>query len=315
MKKYIVTGGAGFIGSHIVDALIDRGDSVAIIDNLSGGTEEINPKAEMYPVDIRHLDNIDAAFKDVEGIFHLAAMARVQPSIEDPELFHDVNVNGTFALLKKCVDHKIPNFVFSSSSSVYGEPETIRSRKMKTSRCLPMVETMLPNPLSPYACNKLIGENYCQTFSSVYGVNTVSLRYFNVYGDRMPLDGQYRLVSGIFAKQLLNDEPLTITNDGNQRRDFTYVRDVVRANLLAEENAEKCKGEVFNVGNGDNRSVLEIAALFQSPHALKFVGSVLEPKETLADNSKIRNELGWKPTMAVEDFYPGWIGNLQHDHE
>ena len=300
MKKYIVTGGAGFIGSHIVDALIDRGDSVIIIDNLSGGTEEINPKAEMYPVDIRHLDNIDAAFKDVEGIFHLAAMARVQPSIEDPELFHDVNVNGTFALLKKCVDHKIPNFVFSSSSSVYGEPET-----------MPMVETMLPNPLSPYACNKLIGENYCQTFASVYGVNTVSLRYFNVYGDRMPLDGQYRLVSGIFAKQLLNDEPLTITNDGNQRRDFTYVQDVVQANLLAEEYAEKYKGEVFNVGNGDNRSVLEMAALFQSPHELKFVGSVLEPKETLADNSKIHNELGWTTSMAVEDFYPGWISDLK----
>ena len=303
MKKYIVTGGAGFIGSHIVDVLINRGDEVIIIDNLSSGAEpHINPKAQFYQTDIRHIDNIDAVFSNVDAVFHLAAMARVQPSIEDPALFHDVNVNGTFQLLKKCVDHKVGKFIFSSSSSVYGDPDK-----------MPMVETMLPNPLSPYACNKLIGEDYCKTFSAVYNLPTVCLRYFNVYGDRMALDGQYRLVAGIFAKQIIEGKPLTITGDGEQRRDFTHVDDVARANVLAADS--DISGAVFNVGNGDNRSVRDIATLFDSDLEWEFLPKVLEPQETLADNQKIADFLNWKPSKNIEDFIPGWLSKLKHDQD
>lgn len=302
MKKYIVTGGAGFIGSHVTDALIERGDEVTVLDDLSSGSpENVNKKAIFVQGDIRKLDDIEGIFKNVDGIFHLAAMARVQPSIEDPGLFHDVNVTGTFNLLEKCVKYKIPRFIFSSSSSVYGEPIV-----------MPMVEDLHPDPLSPYACNKLIGENYCKTFASVYNIGTVALRYFNVYGNRMAVyGGQYRLAPGIFAKQLLEDEQITITGDGEQRRDFTFVDDVVSANLLASDS--DLSGEVFNVGNADNRSVLDLASLFNSPHDYKFIQKVLEPSETLACNFKIKKMLGWNPTGDIDKFIPDWISRLRHD--
>ncbi len=303
MKKYIVTGGAGFIGSHVTDALIERGDEVTVLDNLSSGSpENVNKEATFVQGDIRELDSIENIFNNVDGIFHLAAMARVQPSIEDPGLFHDVNVTGTFNLLEMCAVHEIPRFIFSSSSSVYGEPKV-----------MPMVEDLPPNPLSPYACNKLIGENYCNVFASVYKVGTVSLRYFNVYGDRMAVyGGQYRLAPGIFAQQLLEDKPITIRGSGEQRRDFTHVDDVVSANLLAADS--NLSGEVFNVGNADNRSVLDLAALFDSPHDYEFTPKVLEPFETLACNHKIKNVLGWETTGNIDEFIPAWIGRLRHDH-
>lgn len=302
MKKYIVTGGAGFIGSHLVDALVGRGHHVIVLDNLAYGDHtQINSNAEFAQADIRNLENVESIFVGADGIFHLAALARVQPSIEDPGLYHDVNVTGTFNLLEMCVVHEIPTFIFSSSSSVYGEPPV-----------MPMVEDLPINPLSPYACTKAIGEAYCKTFASVYNINTVALRYFNVYGDRMSVrGGQYRLAPGIFAQQVLDDEPITITGDGTQRRDFTYVADVVSANLLAASSG--LKGEVFNVGNADNRSVLDLAKLFDSPHDYKFLPKVLEPKETLACNYKIKSTLGWQTTNTIEDFVPGWIGRLRHD--
>lgn len=302
MKKYIVTGGAGFIGSHVTDALIKRGDKVVVIDNLSSGSaDNVNKDATFVQGDIRQLVDIEGVFQNVDGIFHLAAMARVQPSIEDPGLFHDVNVTGTFNLLEMCVVHEIPRFIFSSSSSVYGEP-----------KLMPMVEDLPPDPLSPYACNKLIGENYCKMFSSVYQIGTVCLRYFNVYGDRMSVyGGQYRLAPGIFAQQLLEDKPLTITGTGEQRRDFTHVNDVVSANLLAADS--DLSGEVFNVGNADNRSVLDLAALYNSPHDYKFIPKVLEPFETLACNHKIKSVLGWSTTGNIDKFIPEWIGRLRHD--
>tara|TARA_B100002019_G_scaffold247588_1_gene226082 strand:- start:1747 stop:2661 length:915 start_codon:yes stop_codon:yes gene_type:complete len=302
MKKYIVTGGAGFIGSHVTDALIKRGDKVIVIDNLSSGSaDNVNKDATFVQGDIRQLVDIEGVFQNVDGIFHLAAMARVQPSIEDPGLFHDVNVTGTFNLLEMCVVHEIPRFIFSSSSSVYGEPTV-----------MPMVEDLPTNPLSPYACNKLIGEDYCNMFSAVYKIGTVSLRYFNVYGDRMAVyGGQYRLAPGIFAQQLLEDQPITITGTGEQRRDFTHVDDVVNANLLAADS--DLSGAVFNVGNADNRSVLDLAALFDSPHDYKFIPKVLEPFETLACNHKIKTELGWEPTGDIDKFIPDWIGRLRHD--
>ena len=304
MKKYIVTGGAGFIGSHLTDALVGQGHDVTVLDNLAyGNVDNINPNASFAQADIRNLENIESIFVGADGIFHLAALARVQPSIEDPGLYHDVNVTGTFNLLEMCVVHEIPTFVFSSSSSVYGEPKV-----------MPMVEDLPVNPLSPYASTKAVGEVYCNTFASVYDIKTVCLRYFNVYGDRMSVrGGQYRLAPGIFAQQVLDNEQITITGDGTQRRDFTYVGDVVNANVLAAESG--LKGEVFNVGNADNRSVLDLAKLFDSPHDYKFLPKVLEPKETLACNYKIKSTLGWKTTNTIENFIPDWIGRLRHDHD
>jgi len=293
--RALVTGGAGFIGSHLVDRLIDDGHDVIIIDNLSTGKEEnINPKAEFYNRDISNLYLVDyGIFKGIDVVFHTAAKARVQPSIDDPISFNEVNVTGILNVLKACVDNGVKRFVYNSSSSVYGNVEQ-----------LPTPEDHKLNPMSPYALQKLIGEQYCKLYSDVYELETVCLRYFNVYGDRMPLDGAYRLVIPIFAYQKLSGSPMTINGDGEQRRDFTYVGDVVDANIKAGFNSKipifKCEGDVFNIGNGDNRSVNQIADMIGGDRIN--VEPVIEPKETLADNEKAYRVLGWKPTMKIEDW-------------
>ena len=301
--RVIVTGGAGFIGSNLVDRLIDDGHEVSVIDNLSTGKDKnINPKAKFYRKDITQMrrDSDFTMFKGVDVVFHTAALARVQPSIEDPISFNRVNVDGTLNLLKACVDYGVKRFVFSSSSSVYGNVDTF-----------PTSENSPLNPISPYALQKLIGEQYCKLFSDIYGLETVCLRYFNVYGKRQLLEGAYTLVMGKFAQQLLNNEPMTIRGDGEQRRDFTYVGDVVEANILASTNTEmytdnvKCRA--FNIGNGDNRSVNQIADMLGGERVN--VDPVIEPKETLADNSKAREMLGWKTTMKIEE----WVDDYKEE--
>ena len=294
--RVIVTGGAGFIGSNLVDRLIDDGHEVSVIDNLSTGKDKnMNPKAKFYRKDITQMrrDSDFTMFEGVDVVFHTAAMARVQPSIEDPISFNRVNVDGTLNLLKACVDYGVKRFVFSSSSSVYGNVDTF-----------PTSENSPLNPISPYALQKLIGEQYCKLFSDIYGLETVCLRYFNVYGKRQLLEGAYTLVMGKFAQQLLNNEPMTIRGDGEQRRDFTYVGDVVEANVLASTNTEMYTDDVrcraFNIGNGDNRSVNQIADMLGGERVN--VDPVIEPKETLADNSKAREMLGWKTTMKIEEW-------------
>ena len=242
MKRVIVTGGAGFIGSNLVDKLIEKGIEVIIIDNLSTGKKEnINLKAEFEKCDITQKDQLQKIFKkynNIDIVFHTAALARVQPSIEDPLNYNNHNVNGTLNLLYLAKEFKISRFIYSASSSAYGNTEIY-----------PTPETAPTGPLSPYGLQKYIGEQYCRVFSEVYGLDTVSLRYFNVYGERMSLEGAYKLVLGIFAKQRLEGKPLTITNNGNQRRDFTYVGDVVDANILAATKTEQFSGDVFNIGN------------------------------------------------------------------
>jgi len=296
-KKHIVIGGAGFIGSNLVDALVNRGDSVRIIDDLSTGSlDNVNHAADFIQADISSPgveDTLAPNFEGADTVFHLAAMARVQPSIEDPVRYDAVNVGGTLRILKLCSDIGVKRFVFSSSSSVYGEPEYT-----------PTDESHPKNPMSPYAANKLLGEIYCKMFSDVYKLPTVCLRYFNVYGERQPLSGAYALVMGIFADQLLQGKPMTINGDGEQRRDFTYVRDVVAANILAAESDKVGNGDVFNVGNCDNRSVNQLADLLGGDKV--YGDSVIEPRETLANNDKIREVLGWEPTMDLEDWVPGW---------
>jgi len=292
--KCLVVGGAGFIGSNLVDKLINNGNDVVIIDNLSTGKKEnINPKAQLYVKDITNMRRSSdfTMFEGVDVVFHLAAMARVQPSIENPIEYHDANVNGTLNMLKASVDYKVKRFVFSSSSSVYGNVEQ-----------LPTPEGHSLNPMSPYALHKLVGEQYCKLFSELYGMETACLRYFNVYGERQLLEGAYCLVMGIFAGQLLKGEPMTINGDGENRRDFTYVGDVVDANVRCMDYPLELSGDVFNIGNGDNRSVNQIADLLSSKGERIHREPVIEPKETLADNTKARKVLGWKPTNKIEDW-------------
>mgnify|MGYP001157415010 CR=1 FL=1 len=239
MKKAIVTGGAGFIGSHLVDKLLKQGVEVTIIDDFSTGkVENVNKKAYCWKQDISKV-NIDELVDFMEGVdtvFHLAALARVQPSIEQPLPYHDVNVTGTHNLLAAASKAGVKKFVFSSSSSVYGDA------KVPTSEEHPL------NPISPYALHKLIGEQYCKLFSTLYDIDTVCLRYFNVYGDRMALDGAYRLAIPIFASQIKESKPCTINNDGNQRRDMVYLDDAVSANMFAMEYKEDFNGAIFDVG-------------------------------------------------------------------
>ncbi len=299
--KCIVTGGAGFIGSHLVDRLIDDGHEVNVIDDLSTGKEEnINPKAKFFKRDLTEINKlwayqVDEMFKDVDVVFHLACLARVQPSIEEPHLYHDKNVNGLVDVLEACRTHKVKKFVFSSSSSVYGDVEE---------KDLPTSEEDTLTPMSPYAIHKLIGEEYCKLYSKLYSIDTISLRYFNVYGDRQPTEGAYCLVMGVFAQQRLEGKPMTIRGDGEQRRDFTYVDDVVEANIKVGFSKMKFEGDVFNIGNGDNRSVNEIADLIGGNRIN--VEPVVEPRETLADNGKAKFILDWKPTGNLEEWIPKW---------
>ncbi len=286
----LVTGGAGFIGSNLVDALIERGDEVIIIDNLSTGKEEnINKKAEFHNLDIRNLEEIKPLFVGVDYVFHLAAFARVQPSIEDPITSNDINLNGTLNVLKSASDAKVKKVVYSASSSAYGDQTE-----------MPVHEKMLAHPLSPYGLQKYVGELYCRLFSDVYNLPTVSLRYFNIYGNRQLLEGAYCLVMGIFAKQRLEGKAMTITNDGEQRRDFTSVIDAVRANIMAAESDKTGKGEVINIGRGENYSVNELAKMIGGP--TEYIGERLEPRETLADNSLAKELLGWEPTVNLPDW-------------
>ena len=304
----LVTGGAGFIGSNLVDRLIDDGHSVIVLDDLSTGKEQnINPIARFYKVDISESQLIRTGWyktlmRGVDVVFHTAAKARVQPSIDDPIGFNKVNVGGTLNILKACVESNVKRFVYSSSSSVYGNVE-------KT----PTKEDDSLNPISPYALQKLIGEQYCKLFSELYGLETVCLRYFNVYGERQLLEGAYCLVMGIFAQQRLNDKPMTIRGDGEQRRDFTYVGDVVDANIKAslyERPRIKIINEVFNIGNGDNRSVNQIADMIGGNTTRIHRDPVIEPRETLADNNKAEMILDWKPTMKIEDWMIKYKGDL-----
>tara|TARA_R110000851_G_scaffold286633_1_gene440497 strand:- start:345 stop:1256 length:912 start_codon:yes stop_codon:yes gene_type:complete len=291
-KKAIVTGGAGFIGSNLVDKLIDMDVEVHIIDDLSTGFKKnINPKAIFHKIDISTL-NPDLAwyeFKDTDVVFHLAALARVQPSIEDPIPFDKVNIGGTLRMLKLAHNLKVKRFVYSASSSCYGNATKF-----------PTPEEHSTNPLSPYGLQKYVGEQYCKMFNEVYGLDTVSLRYFNVYGERMSLEGAYKLAIPIFAKQMLDGKPLTINNDGKQRRDFTYVGDVVNANILTATHPEDLKGEAFNIGNGDNYSVNELADMLGGEKS--YGNKVIEPFQTLADNSKALLILDWDPKGNLKEW-------------
>lgn len=299
--KFVVTGGAGFIGSNLVEYLIEKGYEVEVIDNFSSGKKEncfsnvIYHKVDLS--DDSNFNKIKKILKDVDGVFHLAAFPRVQESIDNPIVFEKNNTLSTINILKACSDVGVKRLVYSASSSAYGN--TVQ---------LPSKETDKIDPISPYAMQKYYGEVCCRMFSQVYDIETVSLRYFNVYGERQNLDGAYALVMCVFAKQRLNNSPLTIRGDGNQKRDFTHVRDIARANLLAMISQKVGSGDVINIGNNDNRSVNDIAKMIGGKTIN--VDPVVEPRETLADNSKAKELIGWKPTIVIEDWVPKYKKDL-----
>lgn len=294
--KYAVVGGAGFIGHHIVNKLIDNGDEVIVIDDLSTGCREnVNDNAEFYSMSMAEWDSPLAMTRifqkhEIDVVFLTAAKARVQPSIQDPQTFNKANVSGTLNVLIAAHEANVKKVVYSASSSCYGNADIF-----------PTPEDAPTNPLSPYGLQKFIGEQYCRMYSQVYGLDTICLRYFNVYGPGMPLEGAYRTVISIFGKQYKEGTSYTVTNDGEQRRDFTHVDDVVDANIRASK-TKNTMGESFNIGNGDNCSINEVVRMFDDNPKIDYFKEVLEPKQTLADNDKARRLLGWIPTGNLNKF-------------
>ena len=298
--EYLVTGGTGFIGSHVVDKLLKEGNKVIIIDDSSLGKKEniahLQENENLITYQRSICDDLDDIFKNnkINAVFHLAALPRVQFSIQNPEETHEANVNGTFNLLNTCRKFNVKRFVFSSSSSIYGDQEK-----------LPIKEDALPAPISPYALHKLIGEQYCKVFTIIYGMETISLRYFNVYGPRQSPEGGYACLIPKFIKLIDEGTAPTINGDGEQTRDFTFCSDVAEANFLAATtNNKKCFGQAFNIGAGKNISVNKVTQLIiklANKNITPIHGpSVIEPKNTLADIQKAKTMLGWTPKIAFE---------------
>lgn len=295
-EKVVVTGVAGFIGSTLAEELLKRNYDVIGIDDLSTGNIGNIPTGVRFKrMDLSVVPNslLLDTFEDCLYVFHLAALARVQPSMKDPLRYNAVNVGGTLNILEAARNCKSkPKVIFSSSSSVYGNTTQY-----------PTPETTPLNPTSPYAMQKMIAEQYCNLYYAQFGVPVIILRYFNVYGNRMSLRGSYRLAIGIFTAQALEGKPLTINGTGNNRRDFTYVGDVVDANIKAA--LSPIKFDIFNIGNGDNRSVLEIAKLISND--ITYVPEVIEPAITLASNIHAKELLNWNPSTKIEDWMPEWL--------
>jgi len=294
--KSIVTGGAGFIGSHIVDKLIELGHEVVVIDDQSATAHEqfyFNDKATYYGISINN-PNVATLFQDVDYVFHLAAESRIQPALENPELAIETNVLGTCKILQYALEYGIKRVMYSSTSSAYG-----------LNGIMPLVETMKKDCLNPYSITKTAGEDFCRMYTKLYGLETITFRYFNVYGERQPTKGQYAPVVGLFQRQSAAGEPMTIVGDGNQTRDYTHVSDVVSANIAAmETNNKLATGELFNVGTGTNYSVNDIARMIGGDTT--FIPPRLgEARHTLADISKINRLLNWKPLVKLEDWING----------
>jgi len=292
--KYIVTGGNGFIGSNLVDELIDNGHEVIVIDNHSAESNEeffFNDKAENYDYDICDYEKILPLFKGVDVIFHLAAESRIQPTLKDPILAAKSNTVGTCTILQCAREQGVKRIVYSSTSSSYGlknEP--------------PLREDMHNDCLNPYSVTKAAGEDLCKMYTNLFGLETVVFRYFNVYGERHPVKGQYAPVIGIFIRQKNDNESMTIVGDGEQRRDFTNVKDVVKANILAADlNNKDVVGETINVGNGDNHSINEIADMVGG-NRIHLPERKGEARTTLADVSKIKKLLNFVPSLKVNEW-------------
>ena len=299
--KSIITGGAGFIGSHLCERLVDAGHEVIILDNFSLGKKsnlkKVKDKITIVKRDIRNLNSIDHLFKKVQNVFHLAALADIVPSIENPDDYFSTNVTGTYNVLKASINNKVKRFIYSASSSCYGIPNKFPTKE--TSEILPQY---------PYALSKRLGEELVIHFANIYNLNATSLRLFNVYGPRARTSGNYGAVFGVFLAQKIAKKPFTIVGDGKQTRDFTFVSDVIDA-MVKVSKKKNLKGNIFNVGSGKTISVNRIAKLLGGDKK-RIPKRPSEPNITFADISKITRKTGWKPKISIKDGIKVMLNNL-----
>jgi len=293
MAKYLVTGGAGFIGSNITDALVEAGEDVRVLDNFYTGKRQniahLDGKIELIEGDLRNPDHVKRAVDGIEFVLHQGAVPSVPRSVADPVTAHEVNITGTLNLLLASRHSGVRRIVFASSSSVYGDTPT-----------LPKREDMIPNPLSPYATNKITGEYYMKNFQALFGIQTISLRYFNVFGPRQDPESKYAAVIPIFIQALSRGEQPTIFGDGLQSRDFTFVRNVIDANLKACHAPESATGKVYNIACGQRYTLLELLDCLN-----QIIGTNIEPilaeprpgdvKHSQADIAAAKQNLGYDP--------------------
>ena len=294
MTLSLITGGAGFIGSNLADKLISIGHKVCVVDNEYSDVHDQfywNKNAYNVNCDIRDYKTLKNCMHGVDYVFHLAAEARIGSSIENPINAISINSLGTCTVLQCAREAGGKRLMYSSTSSGYGMNP------------YPNVETQPDDCLNPYSVSKVNGEKLCKMYTDLFGLPTISFRYFNVYGERQPLRGQYAPVVGIFLRQRSDQEPLTIVGDGEQRRDLIHVSDVVSANILAATSDvdDSVFGQIYNVGTGKNHSVNEIADLI-SDNQIHISPRIGEARITLADNSKLCDTFGWKPTVKLEDW-------------
>jgi nucleoside-diphosphate-sugar epimerase len=296
MSTYLITGGAGFIGSHLGDALIAAGHDVRVLDNLSSGSKDkMNPKVTFYEKDVTDLESIRPCFEGVDGVFHMAAIPSVPYSVEDPLHSTEVNLMATLKVLIAARDAKVKRLVYSASAAAYGSDAPC-----------PQSPEFRPDPQSPYAIQKIAGEFFVQQFAALYGIETVSLRYFNVYGPRMNDQGAYVPVFMHFLRQKKAGKVLSIFGDGEQTRDFVHVSDVVQANICAMLSSTVGKGEVLNVGVGERTSINRIAEIMGGlvEHLPARTGDV---RQSQADISLTRKLLAWEPRIHFEDGFQNFL--------
>lgn len=301
MQKVIVTGGSGFIGSNLVDRLIKDGFDVIVIDNESSECNAefyYNTNAKYFKYNIEDYDLIEPLFKGVDYVFHLAAESRIQPTMDRPVKACMTNIIGTCNILEASRRNGIKRVIYSSTSSAYGLKNNI-----------PLNETMHRDCLNPYSVTKAAGEDLCKMYHSLYGLETIIFRYFNVYGERQPLKGQYAPVVGLFLEMKKANKPMTVVGDGLQTRDYTYVGDVVEANILATTATKNNVGEIFNVGTGTNHSVLDLVNMIGGDH-IHLPARPGESRHTKADNAKIMLDLGWQPKETIAN----WISNYKKEN-
>ncbi|MBC7905468.1 MAG: SDR family oxidoreductase [Rhodospirillaceae bacterium] len=307
MVKALVTGGAGFIGSHLVDRLLADGHSVVAIDNLACGSNinladaRKNPNFQLHVADVADQRTIAPLFEGVDWVFHLAALADIVPSIQHPFPYHQANVDGTISVLEAARAAGVKRFVYAASSSCYGIPDVT-----------PTPEDADKRPMYPYALTKYVGEQYVMHWASTYGLPALSLRFFNVYGPRARTNGTYGAVFGVFLAQKLAGKPFTVVGDGTQTRDFTFVTDVVDAVVTAAKS--DAVGQCMNVGSGNTYSVNKLVQLLGGPitYIPKRPG---EPDCTFADTSRISSVLGWKPTVSLEEGVAKMLENIEYWRE
>lgn len=290
MKKAVVTGGAGFIGSNLSAALVEAGWETHIVDiDPSFRKDSLPPAATLHVRDVRNTADMEQVFQGADVVFHTAAVPRVPYSVEHPVETTDHNITGTVSVLAAASKSKVRRVVYSSSGSAYGDQST-----------MPLKETMSGNPVHPYGLQKYVGEMFAAMWPGLYGLETVSLRYFNVYGPGLDPNGPYALAIGKFLLNRKNGEPITIFGDGTITRDFTHVRDVVRANILAAESDKVGKGEVINIGAGRSTAINDLAKMFGEGEIV-YGPPRIEAHDALADNTKARELLGWAPQENLED--------------